>query len=177
MKLPRRFLTVVLAIVAGLLLLAGCGGGGGGGKELGLDEYFQQFDAIEESMKTNISALEAEESQGVVGEDVEATRHYVDGYRGVVAQGLNDVKALKPPAETRDAQDKFVAALSSMISLWDDLRDQLAGVGTASEMQELLTAVQSKASWLDASQQFTDACRELQGIATDNGIDVTLDCE
>jgi hypothetical protein len=173
MKFPWRFLVMVSAVVAGSLLLAACGGGGK--EELSLDEYFQQFDAIEESMKTSVGALE--ESGATVGEDVQATRDYVDGYYGIVQKGLTDVKALKPPAEAKDAQDEFVAALESMISLWQGLSDRLAEVQTTEELQTLLTGLAGETDWTDTSQQFTDACRALQTIATDKGIEVTLDCE
>jgi hypothetical protein len=176
MKLPWHFLTLVLAVVAGSLLLAACGGDGGEGEELSLEEYFQQFDAIEEVMYTSIGTLE-EESEGVVGEDIETTQDYIAGYHDIVEQGLNDVRALQGPSEVGDAQDEFAAALSSMISLWDDLSDRLADVETTSELQDLLLGIQNDAQWLDASQQFTDACLELQGIADDNGIQVVLDCE
>jgi hypothetical protein len=173
MKFPWRFLVMISAVVAGSLLLTACGGGGK--EEMSLDEYFQQFDAIEESMKTSVGALE--ESGATVGEDVQATRDYVDGYYGIVQKGLTDVKALKPPAEAKDAQDEFVAALESMISLWQGLSDRLAEVQTTEELQTLLTGLAGETDWTDTSQQFTDACRALQTIATDKGIEVTLDCE
>jgi len=173
MKLPWRFLVMFSAVVAGSLLLAACGGGGK--EEMSLDEYFLQFDAIEESMKTSVGALEA--SGAAVGEDVQATRDYVDGYYGIVQKGLTDVKALKPPAEAKDAQDAFVAALGNMISLWQDLSDRLAEVQTPEELGTLLTGLAGEADWTDTSQQFTDACRALQTLATDKGIEVTLDCE
>jgi hypothetical protein len=166
---------VTVAIVAGSLLLTACGGGGDG-EELSLDEYFRQFDAIEEGMKTSSTALD-EQSVGTIGEDVQATRDYVDGYHDIVAQGLNDVKALQPPSEVREAQDEFVAALSNMISLWKNLSDRLAGVETPEELQTLLMEVQGETQWLEASQRFTDACRKLQGIADEKSIDVDLDCE
>jgi len=174
MKLPWRFLVMFLAVVAVSLLLAACGGGGGK-EEMTLDEYFQQFDAIEESMKTSVGALE--ESGAAVGEDVQATRDYVDGYYDVVQKGLTDVKALKPPAEVKDAHDEFVASLGNMIALWKDLSGRLANVQTPEELGTLLTGLQSETQWTETAQQFTDACRALQTIATDKGIEVTLDCE
>lgn len=175
MKLPWRFPIVILAIVAGSLVLAACGGGDGG-EELSLDEYFQQFDAIEEGMKTDTAALD-EQAVGIIGEDVQATQDYVAGYYDIVGHGLSQVEALEAPSEVKDAQDEFVAALANMISLWDDLSDRLAGIETAEELQTLLTEIQGETQWLEASEQFTEACRELQGTADDNGIVVTLDCE
>jgi len=173
MKLPWRFLVMVSAVVAGSLLLTACGGGG---EKISLDEYFRQLDAVEEGMKTKVSALD-EQSGEAVGQDVQATRDYVDSYYSIVQQGLNDVKALQPPAEAKDAQDEFVASLANMLSLWQDLSVRLAGVETTEELQTLLTGLESETQWLDTSQKFTDACRALQAIATDKGIDVTLDCE
>jgi hypothetical protein len=175
MKLSWRFPIVILAIVAGSLVLAACGGGGGG-EELSLDEYFQQFDAIEEGMKTDSATL-GEQAAGVIGEDVQATQDYVVGYSDIVARGLDDVKALQAPSEVKDAQDEFVAALASMISLWDGLSERMAGLTTAEELQTLLVEIEGETEWLDASQRFTDACHQLQGIADENGIAVTLDCE
>ncbi len=174
MKLPWRFLTVVLAVVAGSLLLAACGGGDG--EELSLDEYFRQVDDIEEGIKTGIAALD-EASAGVIGEEVEATRVYVDGYQGIVGEGVNDMKDLDPPSEAGDAHDEFVAALSGMLPLWQDLGDQLKDIETTSEMQTLLMGSQDEELWQTATQRFADACLELQGIADEKGIDVELDCE
>jgi hypothetical protein len=163
--------------VAGSLVLAACGGGGGEEEEgLSLEEYFQQFDAIEEGMKTSSAALD-EQSEGIIGQDVQATQDYIAGYYDIVEQGLNDVEALEAPSEVGDAQDEFVAALANMISLWDDLSDRMAAVTTSEELQTLLIEIQGETEWVEVSQQFTDACRELQGIADENGIAVTLDCE
>jgi len=176
MKLAWRFLMLVLAIVAGSLLLAACGGGGGG-EELSLDEYYQQFDGIEENIKTGIATLEENQTEGVIGEDVEATRNYIDGYLDVVEQGLNDMEALKPPAEAKDAHEELVAALSSMVPQWKDLSEKLADAETTSELQEVLLEAQNETAWQESSQQYADACATLQGIADENGIVVTLDCQ
>ena len=173
MNVPWRFLAVVVAIVAGSLLMAACGNGEEG---LDADEYFRQLDDIEEGIKAGIGGLE-EESEGVIGEDAQATQDYVDGYQDIVGQAINDMKNLDPPGEARDAHDEFVAALSNMLPLWETLSEQLADVETTSEMQELLVGTGTEAQWLEASQRFADACSELQGIADEKGIDVSLDCE
>jgi outer membrane murein-binding lipoprotein Lpp len=175
MKLAWRSLMVILAVVAGSLLLAACGGGGDG-EELSLDEYFQQLDSIEEGIETDVLALD-EAATGVIGEDVEATRAYVDGYQGVVGEGVNDMKELDPPSEVGDAHDEFVAALSGMLPLWQDLSDQLKDIETTSDMQTVLMGTQAEESWTTATQRFADACLDLQGIADEKGFDVDLNCE
>jgi outer membrane murein-binding lipoprotein Lpp len=175
MKLAWRSLMVILAVVAGSLLLAACGGGGDG-EELSLDEYFQQLDSIEEGIETDVLALD-EAATGVIGEDVEATRAYVDGYKGVVGEGVNDMKELDPPSEVGDAHDEFVAALSGMLPLWQDLSDQLKDIETTSDMQTVLMGTQAEESWTTATQRFADACLDLQGIADEKGFDVDLNCE
>jgi hypothetical protein len=176
MKLAWRSLIVVLAVVAGSLLLAACGGGDDEGEELSLDEYFQQLNTIEEDIKTDVLALD-EESTGAIGEDVEATRTYIDGYQGIVGEGVDSMKELNPPSEVEDAHDEFVAALSGMLPLWQDLTDQLKDIETASEMLTLLTNTQAEEPWTTATQRFADACLDLQGIADEKGFDVDLDCE
>ena len=173
MKLPWRFLMVALAVVAGSLLLTACGGGE---EEVDVDEYFQRLDEIEGGIKTGIGALR-EESEGLIGEDIEATQDYVDGYQDVLGQALNDMKELQPPAEAGDAHDEFVGALSNMLPLWEDLSERLADVESPSEVQELLVASAAEPSWQTTAQRFTDACRELQGIADEKGIDVDLGCQ
>jgi hypothetical protein len=175
MKLAWRFLVMVLAIVAGSLVLAACGGGGDE-EGLSLEEYFQQFDAIEEGMKVSTTALD-EQAVATIGEDVQATQDYVAGYHDIVEKGLNDVKALEAPSEAKDAQDEFVASLANMISLWDGLSDRLANIQTSEELQTLLVEIQGETEWLEASQKFTDACNALQAIADEKSIAVTLDCE
>jgi hypothetical protein len=173
MNVPWRFLAVVLAVVAGSLLLAACGNGE---EEVDVDEYFQRLDEIEGGIKTGIGALR-KESEGPIGEDVEATRAYVDGYQDVIGQALNDMKELQPPAEAGDAHDEFVGALSNMLPLWEDLGERLADVESPSEVQEVLVASGAEPPWQTTAQRFTNACRELQGIADEKGIDVDLDCQ
>ena len=174
MRLRWRFLTVVVAIVAGSLLLAvACGDGE---EKLGLDEYFRQLDDIEEGIKTGIGGL-GEETEGVIGEDVEATQAYVDGYQGIVGQAVNDMRALDAPSEVGDAHDEFVDALSSMLPVWGDLSDRLAGVESGPGVQELLGVAGSEPAWQEATQRFAEACHALEGIAVEKGIEVELDCE
>jgi len=175
MKLPWRSLMVILAVAAGSLLLAACGGGGDG-EELSLEEYFQQLDSIESGIETGVLALD-EQLTGVVGEDVEATRAYIDGYRDVIGEGANDMKELDPPSEVREAHDEFVAALSGMLPLWQDLSDQLKDTETTEDMQTVLMGTQAEESWTTATQRFADACLDLQGIADEKGFDVNLNCE
>jgi hypothetical protein len=175
MKLAWRSLMVILAVAAGSLLLAACGGGGDG-EELSLEEYFQQLDSIESGIETGVLALD-DQATGVIGEDVEATRTYVDGYQGVIEEGLDNLKALDPPSEVGDAHDEFVAALSGMMPLWQDLSDQLKDSETTEEMQTALMGTQAEESWITATQRFADACLDLQGIADEKGFDVNLNCE
>ena len=87
------------------------------------------------------------------------------------------MKDLDPPAEAGDAHDEFVASLSGMLPLWQDLSDQLKDIETTSEMQTLLMGTQAEEPWQTATQRFADACLDLQGIADEKGIDVELDCE
>ena len=87
------------------------------------------------------------------------------------------IRALDAPSEVGDAHDEFVDALSSMLPVWGDLSDRLAGVESGSGVQQLLMEAGSEPAWQEATQRFADACHALEGIAEEKGIDVELDCQ
>jgi hypothetical protein len=176
MKFLWQYVLVVAALIVGSVLLAGCGGGGGGGggggeEELDLDQYFRRVEEIMNEMETRSKKLEEYEG---AGQEIEATRDYVDAVEGITRQALNDLKDLHPPAEARDAHDEFVGGVSQMLALWEDLSDGLADVESPSELQAVLAEDSASDAVLE---QVDNACRQLQGIADENGIEVDVRCD
>ncbi len=171
MKLLWWCLLVVAALVAACLLLPACGGDDG---ELGLDEYFRRVDEIGDANRARIGALD--EQPGIVGEDLESTQNYFEGFEASVERALNELRDLDPPAEAQDAHDEFVAALSEAQALWQDIGDQVADVESASELPAVLQQL-DEPPYDTAGDRFDDACLELQAIADENGIEVFLECE
>ena len=173
MKFLWQYVLVVAALIVGSVLLAGCGGGGGGGEEeLDLDQYFRRVEEIMNEMETRSKKLEEYEG---AGQEIEATRDYVDAVEGITRQALNDLKDLHPPAEARDAHDEFVGGVSQMLALWEDLSDGLADVESPSELQAVLAEHMPASD--PALEQVDNACRQLQGIADENGIEVDVRCD
>ena len=170
MKFLWQYVLVVAALIVGSVLLAGCGGGE---EELDLDQYFQRLEDIGDDAQARMGMLQEEYQE--VGEDIEATRDYVDAVEGITKQALNDLKDLHPPAEARDAHDEFVGGASEMLAVWEDRSDQLAGVESLSELQAVL--VEDKPASDAVAKRVDNACRQLQGIADENGIEVDVGCE
>ena len=170
MKFLWQYVLVVAALIVGSVLLAGCVGGE---EELDLDQYFQRLEGIGDDAQTRMGMLQEEYQE--VGEDIEATRDYVDAIEGITKQALNDLKDLHPPAEVRDAHDEFVGGASQMLAVWEDRSDQLAGVESLSELQAVL--VEDRPASDAVAERVDNACRQLQGIADENGIEVDVGCE
>ena len=196
MRLLRRYVLVATALIGGAMLMAACGGGeedeaetlrtatpaeeaaaGEGvaapGPENSLEEYFQQLEEIGEAHFAALTTLE-EQSEGV-WEDVDATRDYFDGFRSILGQTLADLRDLPPPAEASDAHEEGIAAFSEDLAIWENISDQLADVESVADLEALLEEMRPQ--WAATAQRFTDACRLLQGIADNNGIEVDLACE
>ena len=170
MKFLWQYVLVVAALIVGSVLLAGCGGGE---EELDLDQYFRRLEGIGDDAQTRMGMLQEEYQE--VGEDIEATRDYVDAIEGITKQALNDLKDLHPPAEARDAHDEFVGGASEMLAVWEDRSDRLAGVESLSELQAVL--VEDRPTSDVVAERVDNACRQLQGIADENGIEVDVGCE
>jgi len=170
MKFLWQYALVVAALIVGSVLLAGCGGGE---EELDLDQYFRRLEGIGDDAQTRMGMLQEEYQE--VGEDIEATRDYVDAIEGITKQALDDLKDLHPPAEARDAHDEFVGGASEMLAVWEDRSDQLAGVESLSELQAVL--VEDRPASDVVAERVDNACRQLQGIADENGIEVDVGCE
>lgn len=170
-----RHVLVVAAVMAGCLLLAACNGGEEAEPELELDlhQYLQRFQEINDATQTSVDALD-EQFEGA-GEDIGATQGYFDSFNAIAEQTINDLKALEPPAEARNAHDEFVAGLDQMLTLYEDISDRLADVKSLSELQAVFE--EPDPAFGTASARITSACLQLQGIADENGIDVDLRCE
>ena len=169
MKFLWRHVLAISALMAASLL-ATCGGN----EALDLGQYFRRVEDIEEAAETRANALN-EQSQGL-GQDIEATRSYFEGFEAIQADILNDLNDMHPPAEARDAHVEYVAALEEALALTGGFSDRLAAVQSSSDLEAVVSGLNDPA--FDATlQRLSDACLELQRIAADNGIEVDLRCD
>lgn len=154
-----------LVALAGLLGAA-CGNGGGGDSPL--EAYFRRVTDVDQAFQTTSEQIDVamsgsqdlDEVRGLMGDTVTAFDEFIAG-----------LEELDAPAEVQDPHGAAVAGLQAF-------RDALsAGVdetASATTVDEAFAAFDD----LDysGSEQAQAACQELEQIAADNGITVSLYC-
>lgn len=175
------------ALATASLLLAGCGSDGDSregaqptlrpdtpeGAEPTLDTYFGQLADLRETYASRAEAM-GERAMTLADDDLEGYQDYFREMQALFAESVDAVKDLDPPPQVRTAHDAFVAAQSQLQVATGDLRDRVESVGSVSDLVAVLrdagTASEEANAGVDA------ACRQLQTIAGENGIDVDLKC-
>jgi hypothetical protein len=134
------------AIAAAVAVASGCGGDGG---QLSAEEFRRQANAICEKYNERIHAIDSPSSP----EDLDT---YVEKVVPVMQQGIDELRALHPPAESADDFDRMLDETEKAIPAARQLGEAAANNDAA--------AVQKA---LKAGQQADDASDE---IATDLGL-------
>jgi hypothetical protein len=179
--MKRRVLgfLLVTALLFGVgAITAACGGGE---DELTLEEYFQKLQTISDDLEEREKALDIEfemafdpetspdtsvdTAQRVMGEAASASREVFD-----------DVDSLDPPSEVEDAHNEFLREGRATTRLLETLADRAAEVESLFGLEDVHAELEGP-DFEAAGVRLEDACRALEGIAADNGIEVDLDCE
>lgn len=169
MKFLWRYVLAISALMAASLL-ATCGGDGA----MDLGQYFRRLEDIEAAAETRANTLN-EQSQGL-GQDIEATRSYFEGFEAIQVEILSGLSDMHPPAEARDAHAEYVAALQEALALTGGFTDRLAAAQSSSDLEAVVAGLNDP-SFDAASQRLSSTCLELQRIAAENGIEVDLRCD
>ncbi len=164
---PDALFLIAAALLA---LVAACGGGGG--QELTLEEYFEQVEALDEELDERAEALEFTEEFASEEEDALAFQDYFAAVIPILAEFVDAIDDLGPPAEIEDAHEEVVDSGRDFVADAEELTNELADVGSSSELEEVFDDPEYEA----ASDRFLQACFALQDIADANGIDVELTC-
>lgn len=174
---PRLFIPL---LVGGLLLTLGvlagaCDGGDGGDDgddERGLEEYFQQLETSFQSIQGRFDTLEDEFPQAFI--EPAATRDALDAIAEVTGESRDALGEIDPPDEARQAHNEFLDSTASFQQFMEEVAGQLAGIESATEMEQVLAEYESQ---LEAARaRGGAACNALQDIADENGIVVDLGC-
>jgi hypothetical protein len=178
--MKRRVLgsLVATALLLGVSSIAvACGNVG---DELSLGEYFQQLETISNDLEERGEVVERELETAFDPEG--GIESAIDTLQGLLSEGasafedaLADIESLEPPSEAENAHNVFVEEARGRVELVEDLADRVAEVESLSDLEEVFAQLESP-EFQAADRRFRDACQALQGIATDNGIDVDLDC-
>ena len=164
-----RLRLLPLALVAGLLLAFGAFAAACGGEDsLTLEEYFQQVDALIDNTAEQSNALGEEPFAGLdaLEEQIEASRSFYFGFAAITATFRDAIRDIDPPAEVEDAHNALVEAADDFEQASGDLIDKLDEVTSQADFDAAFAALNTP----------EEACSDLQGIADENGIDVSLNC-
>jgi|CXWL01.1.fsa_nt_gi hypothetical protein len=146
------------------LVVSACGGGG-----LTLEEYFDKLEEIDADAGERLDEIGNDISDA---EDLDEVKDLVDDFSEALEDYVGGLEDLKPPGDAEDAHEDYVAAANEALDEWDKFRDDVQDADTIDELSLLDTAGVD-----DAADRVTAVCLDLQEIADDNDIDVSLDCE
>ncbi len=164
-----RLFALFLIAAALLALVAACDGDDG----LTLEEYFQELETLDQDAEAGIEALEFPEEFASEAEQIEAFQDFFAAIIPILAEFVDAIDDLDPPAEVEDAHEEAVDSGREFVTDAEELTNELADVGSASELEEVFDDPEYEA----ASDRFDQACFALQDIAEANGIDVDLTCD
>ena len=169
----RSVSLAILVLALGAVMLPGCDGGGA---EPSLKEYYAEMVRVQvegqqrtPSANVNLGEIPADtppdELRRRLKEGLRASRGLNDAY-------LQDVKSIEPPGEAEAAHGELVAAISDVNAWLDGMIAGVDGIGSLDEFEALV----NRSAFLEVEHAFAEACTELQRIATDDGIEVDLQC-
>lgn len=162
-----------LAVLAFGGIAWGCGGGGA--RELTLEEYFYRLEVVINDEQDR--AAEVFQQYPEAPDDIEALRDFWDAVFAIEKDTAKGLEKLNPPAEAQAAHDEFVAAVNALRGVNEEYQDILA---EAESIEEVETAEASAASDLpdvdELMHRESDACFALADIASENNVDVYLQC-
>ncbi len=170
LRLPLLLPVAVSLLVLGALAAA-CDGDDG----LTLEEYFQKVEALDEELdeRAEALALEFPEEFASEEEEVSAIQGFFAAAVPILAEFVDAIDDLDPPAEIEDAHEEVVDSGRDFVTEAEELTNELADVGSSSELS---LEVFDDPEYEAASDRFLQACFALQDIADANGIDVDLTC-
>ncbi len=177
----NRRITIVGLLVAALLaiftLATACGGDDDGGGALTLEGFYSQLETLAQDYEAEGGALDEQTSEDFEAseseeEAIEVFASFIDGGTTAVTDFVDGLDDLNAPAEAADALEEAVAAGREVIDMFENIEIVLETVDTFEDA----TALMEGPGLADASDRFTDACFELDGIGEENGITVDLQC-
>ena len=161
------------------MLLVGACGGGSGADSLSLNEYFQRLQVLSDEAAESASELDnvscpstAESEQDLAAGNFDAIAVAFDQGLDVFRDLLNGVRDLNPPNEAQGPHDILVGALDDFIGGNENLVGRIRDARTEAEFSAILENAPAEAEEAAIGR----ACGDLQRVATDNNINVDLDC-
>jgi hypothetical protein len=158
-----------------VFITAACGGGGDDPQTL--EEYLGLYEAADNRAEQASDQLDTQYaavlSQTQLTDD---NRPDVQAYfqeLGEVGQTyVDEISDLNPPEEAEDLHEASVESYQHVLDLYDDAQADIGQVTSIGGLQALFDTPEIN----DALEAANEDCRELQQLATDNNVDVDLEC-
>jgi hypothetical protein len=169
---PLAFVTSLLVaagVAVALLVGASGGGGGGGGDTSTLEGYFQTLSTVQTDISTQYSSISAKYPQAF--KDKQQTLDYLDEGGEAWAGGVDELKAIEPPADAARAHLALVQATDNVRGAFAKLRTSAASAADATALQALLNSADTT-----PFNEYGTACKALQTLADNNKVTITLVC-
>lgn len=160
-----KLVATVAAGVAVALTAAACGGGGS--DSLTLEEYFDEIEALDKRFNEDSDALDA----AFNSDDLDEIKGAFEDGAANVEEFVNELDSIDPPDEVQEAHDEAVSAGGELVTAFKAMSDDVQNVESVDDLVSLNTDDAAA-----ASERFTAACFDIQQVATDNEIEVTLSC-
>ena len=137
--------------------------------------YFDDLADIQRELSDGIEAIDERSQAGF--ENPPAARQSLDGVQTAGQSALDDVNDLEVPAAAADAHASLSEAGEAYLAALDSLAEELQTVEAGPEYDEFLAGIDDPDSeFQQAKAGLQAACDEMQTVADDNGIVVTLEC-
>lgn len=162
----KRLVLGITSTVIAAFLLAACDDDG---NTFTLDAYFDEVEGLVEDYESDQN-----EAFAILNEsnDLEELKDAFESIPDSLSSFLDGMNALAPPDEAADAHDDAVEAGEAFLEAIEDVNDDVQDTDSidafveaagSDELQELNTA-------------FNATCPPLQEVATENDVDVNLNC-
>jgi hypothetical protein len=162
----RRLAAASAALVIACVSLVGCGGGGEGEREQpsppSAGEYAEVLDAELAAFNSEFATLgEEAAAAGSAEEYLEAVRDM----HGRIQATLDELEAMRPPAEAEDVHARLVEAFAGLARAYEAMANAVEG-GEEGEIRAAGTALER------ASRRFTRQAREIDRAASRAGLEL-----
>ena len=177
--------TLVLLAAASLLLIsiAACNDDDDSGSDATatpnaneeLSLYFGDLAAIQNELNEGIQIIDGHADAAFV--DPAAARQTLNAVSVAGQAALKDLNEVDVPAEAADAHAALENAGEAYLSAVDGLADELQTVEPGDEFTAFLDGINAPGSeYEQAKADLQTACADMQTVADDNDIDVTVKC-
>ena len=113
-------------------------------------------------------------SAQTLDENRAAINTFLDSMVGAFSTAITHMQALNPPADARDAHNKFLQNVQSAKTKSSDLKNQLASASTTADFSTIVNAFNTEVNALVSDANV--ACVALQDLDNQHGANVNLSC-